>query len=75
MIEWNRVIEDGQEFWVNDEIGSIMKTNERKYLILLPRVVQIGPFETLEQAKTLLENDMDRIDKALNKATIELIPQ
>ena len=73
MAEWKKTIEEGLEFWVNDEVGSIMKTNEDKYLVLLPRVVQIGPFDTLGQAQDLLGEHMDEIDKALNCATVGLI--
>ena len=51
MSEWQKLVEENQEFWVNDEIGSIMKTNERKFLVLIPKVIQLGPFETLEEAQ------------------------
>ena len=51
MNEWQKTVEENQEFWVNDSVGSIMKTNERKFLVLIPKIVQLGPFETLEEAQ------------------------
>ena len=47
MSEWQKEVVENQEFWVNDNVGSIMKTNERKFLVLIPKIVQLGPFETL----------------------------
>ena len=51
MSEWQKEVVENQEFWVNDNVGSIMKTNERKFLVLIPKIVQLGPFETLEEAQ------------------------
>ena len=49
--EWLKEVDELGEFWVNENIGSIMKTNERKFLVLVPKIVQLGPFETLEEAQ------------------------
>ena len=51
MSEWQKEVVENQEFWVNDSVGSIMKTNERKFLVLIPKIIQLGPFETLEEAQ------------------------
>ncbi len=48
---WQKEVVENQEFWVNDDIGSIMKTNERKFLVLIPKIIQLGPFASLEEAQ------------------------
>lgn len=64
MSNWEKVVEDGQEFWVNEDHGNVYKQGE-KYIVLFPKVISFGQFDSLEHAKKVLESQNVRV--ALSK--------
>lgn len=56
MSDWVEKVEDGLVFYVNDEVGNVVKTPEGLFISMIPKVIRLGPFETLEQAKQAFEN-------------------
>ncbi len=55
MSEWKEVTEEGQVYFVNEELGNILKGAEGCYISLMPKIVRLGPFETLEQAQKVMD--------------------
>lgn len=64
MANWEKVVEDGSEFWVNDELGNIVKAG-KVYVALLPKVLKFGPFNTIEEAKEFVESAATKLDSVL----------
>lgn len=56
MSDWKEVVEEGQVFWVNDELGNVLKLSDGSYLSMMPLVCRLGPFSTLEEAKESLKH-------------------
>lgn len=50
MSSWERVIEEGRVFWVNNDVGNIMKVGDF-YVSMMPMICRLGPFKTLEEAQ------------------------
>lgn len=44
MNKWEKLIEDGQEFWVNDELGNIVKVGN-EYIALIPKILKVRTFQ------------------------------
>lgn len=56
MSGWKEVIEEGQVFYVHEELGTIAKTIDGKFVAMLPKVMRFGPFDTMEQAQQAFQN-------------------
>lgn len=48
---WKELIEEGVVWYVNDEVGNVQKLSNGQYVAMVPRVVKLGPFNSLEEAK------------------------
>lgn len=70
--DWNEVIEEGQISWWHGELGGIIKSGN-KYVSEMPfvRVVKLGPFDSLEEAKAAMQNPKD-VNDAFEQAIAEL---
>ena len=68
MDEWQIVQEDGQEYYINEKYGNILKLEDGTYLALIPKAISFGKFKNLEDAKNILEsqNIRDELSKYLN---------
>lgn len=58
MSKWQEVVEEGQVFYVNDDLGNIMKLGDH-YVAMLPIVCKLGPFKTLAEAKASFHQKME----------------
>lgn len=54
---WEKVTEEGQEFWINEDLGNIAKVSDGVYITMVPKVCKLGPFSSLEEAKKAAENN------------------
>ena len=71
MSEWEELVEDGQTFYVNDDIGNIMKLSDGSYVVVLPRAIKLGTFSTLEEAKQIAE-DPAGLDQTIENYNLHL---
>ena len=72
MSEWQETIEDGKVYWVNDEHGNVLKLADGVYIGLMPRVLKLGPFLTVEQAQRALENNKIAVDNLIENFNQEM---
>ena len=68
MNKWTHLTENGQDFWVNEKIGNIVKASDTSagtdyFVAMIPKVVKLGPFETLEEAKQAAEQNVERLQE------------
>lgn len=72
---WKISIEDGVEYWVNDELGGITKLSDGAYVCLVPKVIKLGIFSSLEDAqlasKLCKEQKLDLFVEKLNEEVKE----
>ena len=66
MSDWKHTTEEGQDYWVSEQFGNIVKITSaqdgKDYFIgMIPKVVKLGPFEDIEQAKKAVEQSADQI--------------
>lgn len=62
MAEWKKVQEDGQEFYINEELGNVIKAGD-KYISLFPKMLKIGPFKNLDEAQRALVRASEMIEE------------
>ena len=72
MSDWEKVEENGETYWINEECGNIMKVSN-VYVSFYPKIIKLGPFKTLEQAKDSLECKAHEVDKYIEDFNIKLI--
>ncbi len=72
MSEWKEVVEEGQTFFINEEVGNIVKADEQTFICLLPKMVRLGPFNSLEEAKSAIENNKESLNKHLENFNNQL---
>ena len=72
MSDWQEVHENGQVFWVHDELGNVLKSGE-KFFALMPKVIRLGPFESREQAQQVLSENRKAVDQVLDGLNTELV--
>jgi hypothetical protein len=73
MSKWEKVVEDGETFWINEDHGNVYKQSETSYIAMFPRVVRLGPFKTPEEAQKALETCKQKIEQALDVANEEIV--
>ena len=54
MSSWTEVVEEGQVFWVNNELGNVVKIDDKSFVAMMPMICRLGPFSSLEEAKSVL---------------------
>ena len=61
MSDWKEVIENGSVYYVNEEVGTIIKTAEGLFIACFPKIVKMGPFDSLTAAQSSFEfkNELD----------------
>ncbi len=55
MSNWVEMVEDGQVYYVNEDVGNILKVAESMYIAMMPKVLKLGPFSSLEDAKAAFD--------------------
>lgn len=75
MSNWERVEEDGQEFWVNQDYGNVFKDTDGQFIAMFPKVFNLGPFKSVEQAQKVLETCKQRISQAMDLINEELVKE
>jgi hypothetical protein len=73
MSDWQEVVEEGVIFWVHQELGNVQKMPDGKYVALMPKIIKLGPFETIEQAQQTLSANKDSIDKLVENYNNSLL--
>jgi hypothetical protein len=72
MNKWNEIVEEGHVFYENDEVGCIQKLTDGIYLGMVPKVIKLGPFKDLEEAKKILLLAKADIDKLVEEYNLTL---
>lgn len=70
--EWREENFEGNLMWVNDARGMIMKVGNGAYVASVARMVKLGPFETQEQAKQIVEENHNGFEKNPLNECLEL---
>lgn len=73
MSNWTEIVEEGQVFWVNNELGNVVKVDDKAYVAMLPKIIRLGPFETLEQAQKALEINKASLENVLASFNYDLV--
>ena len=73
MSEWQEVVEEGVVFWVNQDLGNVQKMPDGAYVALMPKIIKLGPFETVEQAQQCLSANKASIDELLKNYNSSLL--
>jgi hypothetical protein len=60
--DWKEVVEDEQVWFVHEEHGNIIQVGENSYIAMFPKVVRLGPFSSLENAKSALVWKKQEVD-------------
>lgn len=64
MSDWQQVEEDGATYYVHKEFGNVIKLSETAYVAMVPRIIKLGPFKTLEEAQQTIVTCKTKIDTA-----------
>jgi hypothetical protein len=59
MSDWKEVVEEGRVFWINDELGNVVKVGDDSYVAMVPLICRLGPFNSLEDAKEALTHKQE----------------
>lgn len=51
--EWKQETVEGVQYWINENLGNIIKSGDH-FISAMPKVIKLGPFKTLEEAKNAL---------------------
>ena len=71
--EWKHVVENETNYWINEDIGNIMQTKEKAFIVLCPKVIKLGPFSNVEDAQQAIESNQKKIDELLDGFNLELL--
>lgn len=72
MSNWVETEEEGHTYFINEELGNIVKISDGMYVSCMPRILKFGPFGTLEEAQKVFENKAD-IDNVLTELNGKLM--
>ena len=72
-MKWEKVEEDGTNYWINEEIGNIVQLKDNEFVVLYPRVIKLGPFSTVEQAQAAIMDNKDSIDIMIKNFNLSLV--
>jgi glycine cleavage system H lipoate-binding protein len=72
MSNWVEIEEEGHTYYVNEDLGNIIKITDNLYVSCMPKVVKLGPFGTLEEAKAAFDHKSD-VESALEEVNNKLI--
>ena len=72
MNNWKEVVEEGSVIYVNEEVGNVVKTPDGKYVCMIPKVIKLGPFDTLDVAQSVAE-DKENLERNLENFNLNLV--
>ena len=72
MSNWVELEEEGQIYYLNEDVGNIIKIGESMYVSCIPKVIRLGPFGSLEEAKAAFDNKKE-IDDTLTELNSKLM--
>ena len=64
MNKWKEVVEDGHVFYVGDK-ATIAKLTDGVFVTIMPATARLGPFDSLEQAQQVAEQNEQSLRKYL----------
>lgn len=73
MSDWQKTEEDGIEYFINEELGNIVKIGDNMYVAMAPRIVKIGPFQNPEAAQKHLEEKKEELDKYVEEYNLRYL--
>jgi hypothetical protein len=73
MDNWNHIKESGNDFWINESVGNIVKLNNGTFKAMLPKIIELGPFSSLEEAKQAIANNINNLELYLQQFNNSLI--
>lgn len=75
MSNWEKVVEDGLEIWVNEDLGNVYRLPNGEFVAMIPKVISIGKFATPEEAQKTLESPNFKVElsKVLDNFNEEII--
>jgi len=62
MSNWEKVVENNMNFWIHEELGTIVEIEEGKYVVMYPKVLKLGIFQTVEQAQEVIETNVESLN-------------
>jgi len=65
-MEWKKIEEDGLIFYINNEYGNIAELSENSFIVIMPKAVKLGPFESLDQAKQIMVQNKKSLDELID---------
>jgi hypothetical protein len=61
-MSWEISDEDGVTFYLHEEYGNILRIDENTYMAFMPKVIKLGPFNSLDDAKRILTTKREDLD-------------
>jgi hypothetical protein len=68
---WNERVIEGKLMWESDH-GTVFKTPDGKFVAGVPRVIKLGPFDTVEEAKQAAEDPEGNLDRTIETYNLQL---
>lgn len=68
---WEETVIEGKVMWQSDH-GTVFKTPDGKFVAGVPRVIKLGPFQTVEEAQQIAEDSDGNLDRLLENYNIHL---
>ncbi len=66
MSKWEKVVEDGMEIWVNEELGNVYKLPNGEFVAMIPKILKFGPFKSVEDGQQFVETKKQELSQALD---------
>lgn len=66
MSNWEKVVEDGMEIWVNEDLGNVYKLPNGEFIAMIPKILKFGPFKSVEDGKKFVETKKQELSQALD---------
>lgn len=73
MSNWEKVVEDGLEIWVNEDLGNVYRLPTGEFVAMIPKILKFGPFKTTEQGQAFVESKKQEIEQALDVLNEKLV--
>jgi len=77
MSDWVEVNEDGTRFWLHDTFGNVMELKaqdgSKTYVAQFPKIIQLGPFASPEEAQSTLMSNRTAIDLLIQNFNQSLV--
>lgn len=76
MSEWKKEVdENGQEWWLHEKLGNVLKSGDDSYFVLFPKVIKLGPFRTPEEAQKAIEENKEKLEEQIDMFNLGIVPK